>query len=102
MANLKDTISRDAKEQARIGDGAAQPRGVDESKPIGFMTVTQVIKHTERIYPGTDFSTYGQAMDEHIRDLFRSNPDMHIQNLELEIGDDAAFALRDRCNRGEY
>jgi hypothetical protein len=82
--------------------GAAMPRGVDESTPIGFVTVTQVIKHTEAVYPGRDFSTYGQAIDDYVRDLFRDNPAMVIQNLELEISDEAAAALRDRCNRGEY
>ena len=101
MANLKDTISRDAKEQARIGDGAAQPR------EIGSMKLKVTRYEYSPLYMDTDpgrANTIGDAFDDAISAFYKANVTSGalLTALSFEISDDAAFALRDRCNRGEY
>lgn len=82
---------------------AASGASHDAQKPVlGYLVMSKLVHVEHPLYASEDGGSYGYAIDAIIRNTYKEDPATLIHELKLEIGEDAAAALRDRCNRGEY
>jgi hypothetical protein len=88
-----DKIKRVGENASAFGDAPVE---------IGNVCVTKLVHEYRPLYQAASGYTYGKVLDDYILDTFKDDPSALIQSFNIEISEEAAAALRDRCNRGEY